>query len=111
METDGRLLCELLRQLEKIEPKFDGGTGQVYAPFDGVPRNAEIVTAPGYSAEQIFRHLEMLFEDPPLVEVASGFASDPAVKPYIHFCRLTDAGHRTLAEFDAPPPERIGFLR
>lgn len=110
MVTDGKLLCELLRQLEKIEPKFDGGTGQVYAPFEGVPRNAETVIAPRYSAEQIFHHLEILFEDPPLIRVASGFKSDPVVKPYIHFSCLTDAGHQTLAECDAKPPERIGFL-
>ncbi|HML07284.1 MAG TPA: hypothetical protein VK430_04035 [Xanthobacteraceae bacterium] len=110
MRTDGGLIYALLRQLEKIEPKFNGGTGQVYAPFEGVPRNAEVVTVPGYNAEQIFRHLEMLFVDPPLVEVASGFASDPAVKPYIHFCRLTDAGHQVLGEYAAAPPKRIGFL-
>lgn len=111
MRTDGKLICELLRQLEKIESKFDGGTGQVYAPFEGVPRDGETVITSEYSAEQIFHHLELLFTDPPLIETASSFTADPVVKPYIHFCRLTDAGNEVLADCSAKPPEQIGFLR
>jgi hypothetical protein len=106
MNTHDALLIALLRQLAAIEPKFEGGTGQVYAPFEGVPRNAETVAHPDYDAEQIFHHLRILFR----LGFIESDVPDPIIKPHIHFTRVTDTGHRLLASCDAPPPSQVGFV-
>jgi hypothetical protein len=103
MVTDGNLICALLRKLEPLEKSIDGDL-LVHAPYEGTP--APIAVSGYNDPEQIYEHLKILL-DHGLVQtnVTSRFTQTG-----IWFRRLTDAGHRALAQYDAKPPPPIGFV-
>ena len=101
METDGGLICALLRKLVVIEKTTADGRAVQPAMDRSV---ADPIIVEGYDWEAINEHLRKL------IEYSLVVASELTLG--IFFKRLTDAGHRTLAECDAPPPpppRRIGF--
>jgi len=110
METDAHLVIAVLRELVKIEARIEGGSTQVYAPFEGARHFTSTINVPGYSPQQIFHHFRVLFRRG-LVE--TDIDGDPIIIPYMNFSRVTEVGHRLLAELDAGPPAApnpIGFV-
>ncbi|MGP0061758.1 MAG: hypothetical protein ACLPID_21025 [Beijerinckiaceae bacterium] len=99
MQTDDRLICALLRKLAVIEKTAADGRAVQPAIDRSV---ADPITVDGYGWEAINEHLQKL------IEYSLVDASELALG--IFFKRLSDRGHGVLAECDARPPERIGFL-
>ena len=99
MLTDGKLICELLRKLAEIEKTAADGRAVQPAMDRSV---ADPITVEGYDWNTVNEHLRKLIEYR-LVD-----ASELMIG--IFFKRLTDSGHQILFEYDAKPPERIGFL-
>jgi hypothetical protein len=99
METDGRLICALLRNLAEIEKTAADGRAVQPAMDRSV---ANPITVDGYAWESINEHLRKL------IEYSLVDASELALG--IFFKRLTDRGRSVLAECDVKPGERIGYL-
>jgi hypothetical protein len=99
METDGNLICSLLRKLAVIEKTAADGRAVQPAMDRSV---ADPITIDGYDWEAVNEHLQKL--------IGYGLVDASELTLGIFFKRLTDAGYATLAQCDARPPERIGFL-
>ena len=103
MVTDVNLICALLRKLELLEKSIEGDI-LIRVPYEGT---SGPITIAGHSdPEQIYQYLKLLLQHS-LVEAD---VTGPFTQAGIWFRRLTDAGHRTLAECDAKPPSAIGFV-
>jgi DNA-binding transcriptional ArsR family regulator len=87
MVTDSKLICALLRKLAEIEKMAADGRPVQPAMDRSV---ADPIVIDGYDWSAIDEHLKKLIE--------YGLVDATEIMVGIHFKRLTDAGHRVLAD-------------